>query len=93
MAICDRFNPWRTTVATLPQTFVTTPMSQRSARGRRRFGDLIPVARRVLAWVRRCVERAAERRTLAQMTEWQLRDIGVSRGEAKAEAAKPCWRA
>lgn len=37
--------------------------------------------------------RAAERQALATMSERELRDIGVSPGEAHAEAAKPFWRA
>jgi len=75
------------------QAAVATPMLQCRARAGRTYGDLMPSARGVMAWVLRCARRAAERRTLAQMTDWQLRDIGISRGDADAEAEKPCWRA
>jgi uncharacterized protein YjiS (DUF1127 family) len=37
--------------------------------------------------------RAQERRTLAAMTHRELRDIGISPGEANAEARKPFWTA
>jgi uncharacterized protein YjiS (DUF1127 family) len=33
-----------------------------------------------------------ERRALAQMTDWELKDIGVSRAKAYGEAEKWFWR-
>jgi len=54
---------------------------------------LIPPARGILAWALQCAERSAQRRALAQLTDWQLRDIGISRTEADAEAGKWFWRA
>lgn len=44
------------------------------------------------AWVTQCCARLAERRELAQMADWQLRDLGITRAEADAEAAKWFWR-
>ncbi len=38
-------------------------------------------------------DRARERRELARLDERLLRDIGVSRYDALAEARKPFWRA
>ncbi len=38
-------------------------------------------------------ERARQRRQLAELTDHQLRDIGVTYAKAQAEAAKPFWRA
>ncbi len=38
-------------------------------------------------------ERAVQRRALARLDDRLLSDIGVSRGEALAEADKPFWRA
>jgi uncharacterized protein YjiS (DUF1127 family) len=38
-------------------------------------------------------DRAAERRRLAGMDDWMLRDIGISRADAEGEAAIPFWRA
>jgi len=70
----------------------TAPRPHPGDRIVRAFGPLKPHARSVLAWVLRCAERAGERRTLAQLGDWQLRDIGISRADADDEAAKPCWR-
>jgi uncharacterized protein YjiS (DUF1127 family) len=50
-------------------------------------------ARGVLATVARWQERRRTRRELARFTEWQLKDIGLSRGQAMAEIDKPFWRA
>ena len=38
-------------------------------------------------------ERASQRRALAQLNDAQLRDIGLARDEAEAEAGKPFWTA
>ena len=46
----------------------------------------------VLALLRLWLKRARERRELAQLSTCELRDFGVSRGEAIAEARKPFWR-
>jgi len=43
-------------------------------------------------WGCRALERARQRRGLDALTDDQLRDIGLSRGEALREAAKPFWR-
>ena len=53
---------------------------------------LIASARTIRTWVLRCAERADERRVLPQLSDWELRDIGISRAEANAEADKWCWR-
>jgi uncharacterized protein YjiS (DUF1127 family) len=45
-----------------------------------------------LAWVHAAVARWRERRILEVLDERMLRDIGISRSQALAEAAKPCWR-
>lgn len=37
--------------------------------------------------------RAAERRTLQQLDERMLKDIGVSRADVVQESGKPFWRA
>lgn len=36
--------------------------------------------------------RAGQRRQLAELTDAQLRDIGVSRAQALREAGKPFWK-
>jgi len=46
-------------------------------------------------WLRRLAfwfDRACQRETLAELTDHQLRDIGLTRSQADAEAAKPFWR-
>lgn len=48
--------------------------------------------RRVLAWCRDAAERRRSRQLLAELDATQLRDIGVSRGDALIEARKPFWR-
>ncbi len=37
-------------------------------------------------------ERARQRRALAELTPEQLKDIGLTRGQALDEADKPMWR-
>ncbi len=37
-------------------------------------------------------ERASQRRRLVELDGHMLKDLGISRGEAQAEAAKPFWR-
>ncbi len=71
----------------------TSSLSGTADGAARALEGLIAPTRGILAWVARCAERAAQRRTLAQLTDWQLQDIGISRGEADAEAGKWRWRA
>ena len=40
---------------------------------------------------RRMLQARATRRLLAEMDGWMLSDIGISRGEARTEAARPLW--
>jgi len=65
---------------------VAAPMARRGIHAARIVGCL-------LAWVWHCAERSAHRRSLAQLTDWQLRDIGLSRQDADAETSKWPWRA
>ena len=39
-----------------------------------------------------CAHRAAQRRRLMELSDLGLRDIGISRAEARAEYRKPVWR-
>ena len=53
-----------------------------------RFADRLHMALgHVLTWY----ARSRERRTLAELDERMLRDIGISAAEAHAEAHKPFW--
>jgi uncharacterized protein YjiS (DUF1127 family) len=42
--------------------------------------------------IRAAAARWHQRRLLAELDERMLRDIGISRSQALAEAGKPCWR-
>lgn len=48
--------------------------------------------RRLLAALKEMSERARQRRELAELSEYALRDIGVSRAQVTAELSKPAWR-
>jgi uncharacterized protein YjiS (DUF1127 family) len=43
---------------------------------------------RLAEWQRR----AAQRRALVALSDYELKDIGISRADAASEAAKPFWR-
>jgi len=45
----------------------------------------------ILAWWGNCRSRARERRALAQLSDWGLRDIGLTRAEAEGESRKASW--
>jgi uncharacterized protein YjiS (DUF1127 family) len=46
----------------------------------------------LLRWVLEAHERWRERRRLEEMTDRDLRDMGITRHEALHEASKPFWR-
>jgi uncharacterized protein YjiS (DUF1127 family) len=43
-------------------------------------------------WCARCSARSRQRRALTQLDDHALKDIGVTRRQATAEAAKPFWK-
>jgi uncharacterized protein YjiS (DUF1127 family) len=43
-------------------------------------------------WCARCAARSRERQALMQLDDRDLKDMGMTREQAKAEAAKPFWR-
>lgn len=49
---------------------------------------LVRFAAVIVAWERR----ARERFTLGEMSEHMLKDLGISRVDARREADKPFWR-
>jgi uncharacterized protein YjiS (DUF1127 family) len=49
---------------------------------------LVRLADLVAVWERR----ARERRTLSEMSEHMLKDLGISRVDARRESEKPFWR-
>jgi uncharacterized protein YjiS (DUF1127 family) len=50
------------------------------------------LGRCVVAWFRAAAERRRQRRLLAMLDDHLLRDIGVTREQALAEARRPPWR-
>ena len=55
---------------------------------RRSAADVIRVVEALALWM----ARARQRRNLLALDDRALRDVGVNRAEAEAEAAKPFWR-
>jgi uncharacterized protein YjiS (DUF1127 family) len=47
---------------------------------------------RFLHWCAQCSERSWQRQALAELDDHHLKDIGKTRQEAMAEAAKPFWK-
>jgi uncharacterized protein YjiS (DUF1127 family) len=43
-------------------------------------------------WWRAALERRRQRRALVALDDHLLRDIGISREQARTEAARPFWR-
>ena len=48
--------------------------------------------RRLWRWYAKCLVRSGERQALALLDDDALKDIGVTRQQANAEAAKPFWK-
>ena len=80
-------------MATLQQLAIWDPIS--ATLGNRRPERSIPrraaaaALDRLLLWQ----QRAAERQQLAGLSDFHLKDMGVSRADADREATKPFWRA
>lgn len=53
--------------------------------------DVIGVARRVLVWVEGCTQRSRSRKALLELTEDQLKDIGISAADAYREGIRLPW--
>jgi uncharacterized protein YjiS (DUF1127 family) len=58
-----------------------------------------PEADRAIAWLRNAIailklwhERGRQRRALAQLSPYLLRDLGITRYDAEMESNKPFWR-
>jgi uncharacterized protein YjiS (DUF1127 family) len=49
-------------------------------------------ATRLWLWWARCSELSRQRQALAQLDDHDLKDIGMTRQQANAEAAKPFWK-
>jgi uncharacterized protein YjiS (DUF1127 family) len=55
------------------------------------FRRLLLVARAVILWLDRVIERRNQRLTLAELTDEQLDDIGLSRRDVEREC-RPFWK-
>jgi uncharacterized protein YjiS (DUF1127 family) len=45
-----------------------------------------------MVWCENRLERRRSRRLLMELTDYQLKDIGISRSEAFREARRPFWQ-
>ncbi len=52
---------------------------------------LVHVVRSLAMWIDRLLERRRSRLALLEMTDEQLKDIGVSRCDAHREGLRPFW--
>jgi len=52
-----------------------------------------PTTRKLLMLMTVWYQRGRQRQQLAQLTDRELRDIGISHAEAQTEASKPFWQA
>ena len=59
---------------------------------RRAAVGLARAIRAFFSWCARCYDRAEQRRALRELDAEQLRDVGLTRGEALREADKPFWK-
>jgi uncharacterized protein YjiS (DUF1127 family) len=59
-----------------------------SIHGREKAAYKLP---KVIAWLEHMLERRRSRLALLEMSDEQLKDIGVSRAEAYGEADRPFW--
>ncbi|WP_027143678.1 DUF1127 domain-containing protein [Mesorhizobium sp. WSM3626] len=54
-------------------------------------GRLVQVVRSLAKWIDHLLERRRGRLALLEMTDDQLKDIGISRCDAHREGIKPLW--
>jgi uncharacterized protein YjiS (DUF1127 family) len=52
----------------------------------------LPWGTRCWRWYARCSARSRQRQALAQLDDRALKDVGITREQADAEAAKPFWK-
>lgn len=78
-----------TTSDPINAAFSGAPARQRASVLQTSPGPLARIVEAVLAWNARSLQRLE----LAEMTDRELLDAGITRAQADAEAAKPFWRA
>lgn len=80
------------TIVTIPHS--RAELSSQTARpaGRRGFvSRLVRVVGSLARWIDNLLERRRSRLTLLEMTDDQLKDIGISRCDAHHEGLRPFW--
>ncbi|ESY72686.1 DUF1127 domain-containing protein [Mesorhizobium sp. M0051] len=80
------------TIATIRSS--RTELSGQSARPSSQSGfvtRLVRLARSLARWIGHLLERRRSRLALLEMTDDQLKDIGVSRCDAHREGIRPFW--
>lgn len=67
-------------------------LPDRAAREQRRFATgLASLCRKAFGWILALEDKRLSRLALSEMTDSQLADIGITRAEARREAARPFW--
>lgn len=78
--------PWRGTMEREMSAIVTIGTTSTGRRETKAYS--LP---KVIVWLEHMLERRRSRLALLEMSDEQLKDIGVSRGEAYGEASRPFW--
>ncbi|TFF22117.1 DUF1127 domain-containing protein [Jiella endophytica] len=68
------------------------PLGVRSDARRSNVRQSLQVVASLTALIWRWTCRHRQRRDLSDLSDWQLRDLGLTRDEAEEEARKPFWR-
>ena len=80
------------TIATIRHSRATFPGETLRPSGQRRFaGRLVRVVRSLARWIGHLLERRRGRLALLEMTDDQLKDIGISRCDAHSEGIRRFW--
>ena len=56
------------------------------------FGEVSRIARNAVERVKLWHSRARERQVLAELDDYMLRDIGLTRSDARMESERPFWQ-
>ncbi len=80
------------TIATIPHSRAELPRQPARPSGRRGFvSRLVRVVGSLARWIGNLLERRRSRLALLEMTDDQLKDIGISRCDAHREGLRPFW--
>ena len=80
------------TIVTIPHSRAELPSQPARRSGGRGFvSRLVRVVGSLARWIDNLLERRRSRLALLEMTDDQLKDIGISRCDAHHEGLKPFW--